>query len=104
MLDMEYFTTEAQDEQYGAQGQRSLRILQKMILVNCFLEICTQFDLCLLNGAYEGDERGLYTFVSATGNSVTDYFALLRSIAHLPQKTMYRRNELTHNICRFRVY
>ena len=36
MLDMEYFTTVAQDEQYGAQGQRSLRILQKMILVNCF--------------------------------------------------------------------
>ena len=104
MLDMEYFTTVAQDEQYGAQGQRRSQNSAENDFGKLFLEICTQFDLCLLNGACEGDERGLYTFVSATGNSVTDYFALLRSIAHLPQKTMYRRNELTHNICRFRAY
>ena len=99
MLDMEYFTTVAQDEQYGAQGQRRSQNSAENDFGKLFLEICTQFDLCLLN-----DERGLYTFVSATGNSVTDYFALLRSIAYLPQKTMDRRNELTHNICRFRVY
>ena len=51
------------------------------------LSVCLSLSLSLLlNAACEGDERGLYTFVSATGNSVIDYFALSRSIAHLPQK------------------
>ncbi len=91
VLDMEYFTTVAQDEQYGAQGQRRSQDSEKNDFGKLFLELCTQFDLYLLNGACEGDERGLYTFVSATGNSVIDYFALSRSIAHLPQKNVYRR-------------
>ena len=70
VLDMEYFTTVAQDEQYGAQGQRRSQDSEENDFGKLFLELCTQFDLCLLNGACEGDERGLYTFVSATGNSV----------------------------------
>ena len=86
VLDMEYFTTVAQDEQYGAQGQRRSQDSEENDFGKLFLELCTQFDLCLLNGACEGDERGLYTFVSSTGNSVIDYFALSRSLAHLPQK------------------
>ena len=51
-----------------------------------FLELCTEFDLFILNGADEGDEKGHYTFVSATGSSVIDYFTLSRCILHLPQK------------------
>ena len=91
---MEYFTTVAQDEQYGAQGQRRSQDSEENDFGKLFQELCTQFDLCLLNGACEVDERGFYTFVSATGNSVIDYFALSRSIAHLPQqqqKNVYRR-------------
>ena len=92
VLDIEYFTTVAQDEQYGAQGQTRSQDSEENDFGKLFLELYTQFDLCLLNGAGEGDERGLYTFVSATGNSVIDYFALSRSIAHLPQKTYKRKN------------
>ena len=60
VLDMEYFTTVARDEQYGAQGQRRSQDSEENDLGKLFLELCTQFDLCLLNGACEGDERCLY--------------------------------------------
>ena len=60
---MEYFTTIAQDEQYGAQGQRRSQDSEENDFGKLFLELCTQFDLCMFNGACEGDERGLYTFV-----------------------------------------
>ena len=51
-----------------------------------FLELGAQLDLFILNGACDGDETGHYTFISTTGCSVIDYFALSRSLAHLPQK------------------
>ena len=57
VLDMEYFTTAAQDEQYGAQGQRRSQDSEENDFGKLFLELCTQFDLCMLNGDCEGDER-----------------------------------------------
>ena len=51
VLDMEYFTIVAQDEQYGAQGQRSSLDSEEKDFDLLFLELCTQFDLSMLNGA-----------------------------------------------------
>ena len=83
---MEYFTIVAQDERYGAQGQRSSRDSEEKDFDLLFLELCTQFDLSMLNGACEGNKWCLYISVSATGNSVIDCFAFSLSIPHLPQK------------------
>ena len=75
VLDMEYFTTVAQDEKYGAQGQRRSQDSEENDFGKLFLELCTQFDLCMLNGACEGDERGL-TFVQllVTASLIILYF------------------------------
>ena len=56
VLDMEYFTTVAQDEQYGAQGQRRSQDSEENDFDLLFLELCKQFDLCILNDACEGDK------------------------------------------------
>ena len=56
VLDMEYFTIVAQDEQCGAQGQRSSRDSEEKDFDLLFLELCTQFDLSMLNGACEGNK------------------------------------------------
>ena len=53
---MEYFTIVAQDEQCGAQGQRSSRDSEEKDFDLLFLELCTQFDLSMLNGACEGSK------------------------------------------------
>ena len=56
VLDMEYFTIVAQDEQYGAQRQRSSLDSEEKDFDLLFLEFCTQFDLSMLNGACEGNK------------------------------------------------
>ena len=62
-----------------------------------FLEQRTEFELFISNGAFDDDGRGHNTFVSAAGTSVIDYFALLRSISHLPQKICVEvRTDLQH--------
>ena len=53
---MEYFTIVAQDEQYGAQRQRSSLDSEEKDFDLLFLELCTQFDLSMLNGACEGNK------------------------------------------------
>ena len=53
---MEYFTIVAQDEQYGAQRQRSSLDSEEKDFDLLFLEFCTQFDLSMLNGACEGNK------------------------------------------------
>ena len=56
-------------------------------MVDCFWNsVQSSTYLFIPNGAFDGDGRGHYTFVSAAGNSIPDYFALLRSVSHLPQK------------------
>ena len=85
VLDMEYFTTVAQDEQYGAQGQRRSQDSEEIDFGKLYS--LTYVCLTVLVKA---------TRDVSTGNSVIDYFALSRSIAHLPQKNVYRRkNGLT---------
>ena len=56
VLDMEYFTIVAQDEQYGVQRQRSSLDSEEKDFDLLFLELCTQFDLSMLNGACEGNK------------------------------------------------
>lgn len=55
--------------------------------VNCFgrylLNICEQFDWCILNGFVSGDEEGHFTYISASGCSVIDYFVLSRALLPL---------------------
>ena len=40
------------------------------------LNVCTVFDLSILNGMCYGDHHGCYTFVSDAGCSVNDYFIM----------------------------
>ena len=49
------------------------------------LVLCSSFDLCILNGACDGDTDGQYTYISTAGNSVIDYFIISRSLASLPK-------------------
>ena len=40
------------------------------------LNLCTAFDLRILNGMCYGDRHGCYTYVSNSGSSVNDYFLM----------------------------
>ena len=44
------------------------------------LALCSSFDLYVFNGICEGDTSGQYTYISASGNSVIDYFIFPRSL------------------------
>ena len=39
-----------------------------------FINLCTAFDMCILNGMCYGDLEGHYTYNCETGSSVVDYF------------------------------
>ena len=49
-----------------------------------FLNLCSNFDLYVLNGMCSGDAEGAFTYISPSGCSVIDYFILSRSLSHLP--------------------
>ena len=38
------------------------------------LNICIALNFCIANGVCNSDPEGRYTYVSDTGNSVSDYF------------------------------
>ena len=40
------------------------------------LNLCTAFNLCILNGMCKGDHDGCYTYISDNGSSVNDYFLI----------------------------
>lgn len=45
-----------------------------------FMEMCDDFNLRILNGAFEGDKTGSFTYSSALGNSVNDLAAVSNTI------------------------
>ena len=51
------------------------------------LNLCTTFDLCILNGVCKGDLQGCYTYISETGSSVNDYFILSSDLYALIHST-----------------
>ena len=46
------------------------------------LNICAQFNLTTLNGTL-GDKCGKFTYISASGCSVIDYFIVSRQLLHM---------------------
>ncbi|KAK7450703.1 hypothetical protein BaRGS_00039886 [Batillaria attramentaria] len=50
---------------------------------SCLLQLCSQFDLFILNGACNGDMDGNYTFISQQGCSVIDYFIISSAVSFL---------------------
>ena len=76
--------TVLQDNNVIDQDERNSHDTDENEFGKLFLELSAQFDLLIviLNGTCDGDEAGHYTFISTTGCSVIDYFALSRSIAH----------------------
>ena len=51
------------------------------------LNLCTTFDLRILNGVCKDDLQGFYTYISETGSSVNDYFILSSDLYALIQST-----------------
>lgn len=47
-----------------------------------FIEMCDDNNLRILNGAFEGDEEGSFTYSSTVGDSVNDVAAVSNSIIH----------------------
>ena len=47
------------------------------------LNMCTTFDLSILNGICNGDLQGCYTYISDAGCSVTDYFLFSNDLLSL---------------------
>ena len=47
------------------------------------LNVCTAFDLCILNGKCYGDLQGCYTFIADNGCSVNDYFLMSSELYEL---------------------
>ena len=48
------------------------------------LNLCTIFDLCILNSVCKGDLQGCYKYISDSGISVNDYFLLSNDMyAHI---------------------
>ena len=52
------------------------------------LALRSSFDLYILNGIYEGDTSGQYTYIFISGNSLIDYFIFSRSLCSLPYKML----------------
>ncbi len=71
------------------------------------LNLCTTFDLCILNGVCKGDLQGCYTYISETGSSVNDYFILSNDLYALIHSTcelcVTGRIESDHMPLTFRV-
>ena len=65
--------------------KEGLKILKKMILVNSFFKYVHSLICVYLTVVVKATREVSIHFVSATGNSVTDYFALSRSVAHFAQ-------------------
>ena len=51
------------------------------------LNLCTTFDLCILNGVCKADLQGCYAYISETGSSVNDYFILSSDLYALIHST-----------------
>ena len=66
-------------------SKRCSRDIQANEYGHNFLVLCSSFDLCILNGACDGDTDGQYTYISTAGNSVIDCFIISRSLASLPK-------------------
>ena len=47
------------------------------------LNVCTEFDLTILNGSVDGSNIGNYTYISPTGCSVVDYFVAAKTLLSL---------------------
>ena len=58
--------------------------VSKDTVVNDFgrylLNVCTEFDLTILNGSVDGSNIGNYTYISPTGCSVVDYFVASKTL------------------------
>ena len=61
--------------------------VSKDTVVNDFgrylLNVCTEFDLTILNGSVDGSNIGNYTYISPTGCSVVDYFVASKTLLSL---------------------
>ena len=47
------------------------------------LNVCTEFDLTILNGSVDGSNIGNYTYISPMGCSVVDYFVASKTLLSL---------------------
>lgn len=50
-----------------------------------FIEMCNDFNLRILNGAFQGDEMGFFTYSSSLGDSVNDIAAISNSVINKVQ-------------------
>ena len=61
--------------------------VSKDTVVNDFgrylLNVCTEFELTILNGSVDGSNIGNYTYISPTGCSVVDYFVASKTLLSL---------------------
>jgi len=94
--DNEYFNNAEQDDYYSESGVRNSQDKVENNFGKQFLELGAEFEIVVLNGATEGDYCGRFTFLSSSGNSVIDYFAVSRSIQYL-FKTMCVQQRVDSN-------
>ena len=73
------FNNNVVDELHVSQSVSNGRRSQDAV-VNGFgkllLNLCTSFNLCILNGRCHGDPEGRYTYITDMGSSVVDYFLM----------------------------
>ena len=81
MLDTEFL----HDFSYNPDNTDIIRNSEDTILNNYgkkLLHMCSTLGLCMLNGICKGDQKGLYTYISDTGNSVNDYVLVSVEVLH----------------------
>ena len=81
--DINYFIETHEEACYMDSDTRNSQDNGQNYYGQLFLELGAQFDLFLINGTTEGDRIGNFTFISSSGCSVIDYFAISRSNVHL---------------------
>ena len=83
-------------------SKRCSRDIQENENGHSLLVLCSSFDLCILNGACDGDTNGQYTYISTVGNSVIDYVIFL-ALSLLYRKQCKFWKELIPNTCQLYV-
>ena len=63
------------------------------------LSLCVSFDLTIVNGNIIGDNPGGYTFLSANGNSVVDYYIISNELLHICQYLRIIASPLSPHMC-----
>ena len=77
--------------------------VSKDTVVNDFgrylLNVCTEFDLTILNGSVDGSNIGNYTYISPTGCSVVDYFVASKTVVFVPTLECWSENRVKAYAC-----